>query len=153
MRPIRGVVLGLLVLLAGTSCTAGTQNDPVVPDQQVLTREADDALALLEKAPLEGYAAAPLASGHDRGVRPTGQRSGGARMGFVAVAGHDQPPARVDVPGDRDEAHAGILPRTRPFTLLRRSNRVRVAGACVANRAVDPGISKNEMKQSLVDKA
>jgi hypothetical protein len=90
MRPIRGVVLGLLVLLAGTSCTAGTQNDPVVPDQQVLTREADDALALLEKAPLEGYAAAPVASGHDRADdkgREVSQKVKGRALFQIACSG------------------------------------------------------------------
>jgi hypothetical protein len=30
-------------------------------------------------------------------------------MEFIAIAGHQQPPAGVDFPGDRNQAHAAIL--------------------------------------------
>ncbi len=90
MRSVGAVALGLTVLVASTGCTAGTQNDPVVPDQEVLTREADVALALLAKAPHEGYSAEPVASGHDRADdkgREVSQKVNGRALFQIACSG------------------------------------------------------------------
>jgi hypothetical protein len=59
-----GLAAGLALVLTG--CTAGTGNDPPVPDEQALSRASKDALDLLESSPTHGYRAQPLVSGHDR---------------------------------------------------------------------------------------
>jgi hypothetical protein len=62
-----GTAMAMGVVLTTAACTAGPGDDSPVPDQHVLTRSTNDALALLTKSPpLHGYRARPIASGHDR---------------------------------------------------------------------------------------
>jgi hypothetical protein len=67
MRRIRAV--GIALTLAGAlvlgACTAGP-GDSGVPDQKVLTRSTNEALALLSKSPVQGYQAQAVESGEDR---------------------------------------------------------------------------------------
>jgi hypothetical protein len=55
-----------VAVLTATGCSAGTGNDPKIPDQSTLTRQAGQAAALLDQSPHAGYAGQPLASGQDR---------------------------------------------------------------------------------------
>ena len=49
------------------------------------------------------------------GIRPSGQCRGGAGVVLVAVSSQHQPPAGVRFQAKRDQAHARIVPRARPF--------------------------------------
>jgi hypothetical protein len=64
----RAAAAGVVVLVAAAAagCTAGTGNDPKIPDQRTLTRQATEAETLLSRSPHQGYAGTPLASGQDR---------------------------------------------------------------------------------------
>jgi hypothetical protein len=87
-------VAGTVVLLAAaTACTAGTANDPKIPDQETLTRDADQAVSLLAQSPHPGYADAPLTSGHDRADdkgREVTEAVKGRALFQIACSGHGQ---------------------------------------------------------------
>jgi hypothetical protein len=74
-------------------------------------------------------------------------------MEFIAVAGHQQPPAGMDLPSDGDQTHAGDFrsPRNRPPEVLI-SSMNEIFGVHISSTALNPAsISKFETKQHLVD--
>jgi len=90
----RTAVSGLLcatVALTAAACTAGTGNDPVAPDDEVLAKATNDALDLLARSPVRGYRAAPVASGHDRTDdegREVSEQVAGRALFQIACSGH-----------------------------------------------------------------
>jgi hypothetical protein len=87
------VVAGAVLLAAATACTAGTGNDPKVPDQKTLTRDANQAMTLLAGSPHQGYADQPVASGQDRANdkgREISEDVTGRALLQVACSGHGQ---------------------------------------------------------------
>ena len=82
-----------VVVLMATGCTAGTRNDPKIPDQGTLTRQAGQAAALLAQSRHRGYAEQPLASGQDRADdkgREISQAVVGRALLQVACSGRGQ---------------------------------------------------------------
>jgi hypothetical protein len=82
-----------VVLAAATACTAGTGNDPKIPDQETLTRDTNEAVSLLAQSPHPGYADGPLASGHDRADdkgREVTEAVKGKALFQIACSGHGQ---------------------------------------------------------------
>jgi hypothetical protein len=89
----RAAVAGAVLVAAATACTAGTGNDPKIPDQKTLTRDANQAVSLLAQSPHQGYADQPAASGQDRADdkgREISQPVSGRALLQVACSGHGQ---------------------------------------------------------------
>lgn len=89
----RAAVAGAVLLAAATGCTAGTGNDPKVPDQKTLTRNANQAVSLLTQSPHAGYADEPVASGQDRADdkgREVTQDVPSRALFQIACSGHGQ---------------------------------------------------------------
>jgi len=89
----RVAAAGVVLLAAATACTAGTANDPKIPDQGTLTRQADQALSLLARSPHPGYADQPTASGQDRADdkgREVSEAVTGRALFQIACSGHGQ---------------------------------------------------------------
>jgi hypothetical protein len=89
---VRKAVAAGAVLMAA-ACTAGTGNDPEIPDQKTLTRDANQAQSLLAQSSHQGYADEPVASGQDRADdkgREVSQAVKGRALFQIACSGHGQ---------------------------------------------------------------
>ena len=83
----------MIVVLAAAGCTAGTGNDPKIPDQATLNRDADQAKSLLSQSPHAGYGETSLASGEDRADdkgREVSETVRGRALFQIACSGHGQ---------------------------------------------------------------